>query len=516
MAKGAYYPIYQTMYLYRDTFSAADYGNVGLYPVSTVSPNTGSDKDTYNAIYDGEKGNCYVNTTFGWGYSPTVNLWWVRETYSGGGWEIGWTNDSKNAGVSVPTLSTSSTDIGNSITINFNRQSPSFAHTVDYWLVGTGYTNLISKTSATSYTWNTNNYKSTLLSALPSSTSGNFQIRVSTYNGSTLIGTKYKDLKLKVPTSIKPSITSISGVEANNILKDLELNHYVRTISKIKVSATGAKAGQGSTIASYVWTLGDAKKEGVSPVFEPIDKATLTFKLTIKDARGRSATLTGTSIKQKAYAKPSVEKFKVKRYNSGNPVKINYDLTASYTAFTGATAGNRNLLQYKIDYKVTTANSWTSGRGWTSYLDVPIIASTLPDMATNVEYTVRLTLKDTVNSQTTTTRILKGLSKKWLEVINGETINVIGTLQNNGVPVAAGQSGTAEISTQANIIVSQTINFPKPFASVPTVVISPAGSNPAVYNAYSTQNITKTGFDVFVRTTDARTAYIRWIALETN
>ena len=89
---------------------------------------------------------------------------------------------------SIPTLSSTSFNIGNSITINTNRYSTSFTHTIraqfGAWskTLATGVTN--------SYTWNTSSDASGLYAIIPNKNTGTGYIYVDTYSGSTLIGTK--------------------------------------------------------------------------------------------------------------------------------------------------------------------------------------------------------------------------------------------------------------------------------------------------------------------------------------
>ncbi len=478
MAKGAYYPIYQKLWLYSNAAQAQAYGS--NYS-STISPNTGSDSGSYNAISSVEgKGNCYVDTSVGMtAYYPAFPVWWVP-SWGGSGYAIGWTNDSKNASASVPTLSTSSTDIGNSVTINFNRQSSSFTHTVDYWLVGTGYTNLINKTSATSYTWNTNSYKSTLLRALPTSTSGSFQIRVSTYNGATLVGTEYKDLTLKVPLSIKPTIGSIKAEETNSKLKDtLKVDSFVKGLSKIKVSATGVTAGQGSSISSYTWQIYDTTKTGASPTFSPFNFGSGVFKLTVSDKRGRSTTYTGSNITQVSYSQPSITAFSASRYNEANKTQVQIILKANQTKLS-----DKNTMRYKLEYKKSTETAWKQLKAYSSYQLGNFNVTTVQTIANDAKYNIRVSVQDLIGNVTTSIFTVTSTSKKWLEVTNGETINVIGTLQNNGSNV---------ITEANNSLVKLNLNFTNGATAI--TVQNLGVENPLMYG-WIIQPIYKSGTEI--------------------
>ena len=95
MAKGDFYPVYNTLYIYSDADKAKAYGS---NYASSIYPNTSSDSGTYQAISSIEgKGNVYVDTS--WGlynqHYPAFTVWWIG-TGGGSGWLLGWTNDEKN------------------------------------------------------------------------------------------------------------------------------------------------------------------------------------------------------------------------------------------------------------------------------------------------------------------------------------------------------------------------------------------------------------------------------------
>lgn len=75
------------------------------------------------------------------------------------------------------------------------------------------------------------------------------------------------------------------------------------------------------------------------------------------------------------------------------------------------------------------------------------------------------------------------------------------------------RTGVVEISTTANTNVSKYVSFGTSFSSAPQVVACLAGTVPSRFQGPSVQNITTSGFDVYIRDTTTGTAYVRWIAV---
>lgn len=77
------------------------------------------------------------------------------------------------------------------------------------------------------------------------------------------------------------------------------------------------------------------------------------------------------------------------------------------------------------------------------------------------------------------------------------------------------QAGEAVVTpTAANTPTPYTITFPHPFLAIPVVVVSINGTVPGtIVTGVSTQNITKTGFTVYVTRTNTTETGVRWIAV---
>ena len=242
-------------------------------------------------------------------------------------------------------LNVSSATIGSTqITVNISRASSSFTHKVYYscasnhnWQANSG------NESATSVSWtpsinDCNHY--------PNSTSGTATIKVDTYNGSTWIGTASKTLTMNVPSSVVPSISSVSVTENGG--SEIS-NTFVKGKSKANVSIS-ASGSYSSTISSYSTTItGLSTKSGSSFTSDTLNTAgTITFTTTVKDSRGRSASKSAT-ITVYDYFTPSFT-IKAERCTSDGTIdEVNgtyFKITTAVTSY--ADLGSSNTLTWEV------------------------------------------------------------------------------------------------------------------------------------------------------------------------
>lgn len=151
-------------------------------------------------------------------------------------------------GVSVPTVSSSSVNLGSAVTISTNRLTASATHTLTYAFGNASGT--IATNVGASVSWTPG---LALAAQIPNATSGLCTVTCKTFVGGTETGSSSVTLTLNVPSSVVPSITSVSTAEATSGIAS-QFGGYVRTRSKLTVgiSASGA---QGSTISAYRTTL---------------------------------------------------------------------------------------------------------------------------------------------------------------------------------------------------------------------------------------------------------------------
>lgn len=239
--------------------------------------------------------------------SGYVKVYFDAPTTSGG-WSpgssscsTGWTTCTTIARASsISGLSGNQLNSGVSVTID--RKSSSFTHKVEYKFVNSGWTT-VSSNAATSCSFTP---PLSLASQIPSATSGALTVRVTTYNGSTQIGSSVtKSINLSVPSTVVPNISGLTATRIDNGVPS-SWGIYVKGISQVKITASGASGSYGSTISGYSISgpgLYTNSSSGTSGQLS--STGTQTYTCTVTDSRGRKASKS-VSITVVDYSYPSI------------------------------------------------------------------------------------------------------------------------------------------------------------------------------------------------------------------
>lgn len=252
------------------------------------------------------------------------------------------------------TLSVGDGTLGTAQTLTVTEQASSFTHTITA-KCGTASTTVCTKSTSNSISftpplsWASQNTTGTTVSVT---------YTITTYNGSTNVGSNTYTKKCSIPASIKPSCT-ISVVDPTGTSEIYGVDGYVKGVSKFKVVVTATKA-HGSAIASYKTTANGGTYTSASFTTDVLaSSGSLTIKATVTDKRGRSGTASLT-VNVHDYSFPTVSKLTVHRCNEdgssndeGEYVKVVFD--ASVTDIN-----DQNSSSIYLDYKKTTESSYTT------------------------------------------------------------------------------------------------------------------------------------------------------------
>lgn len=296
----------------------------------------------------------------------------------------------------TPTVSASSVDFGTSVTVTMSRASSSFTHTLKYTFAGSTAT--IGSSLGTSQAWTV---PLNLMSKIPNATSGTLTFTCETYNGSTKIGSKTVNITVKVPSSVKPTVTlSISEGVANIKSK---FGVYVKGLSKLSITATGT-GSYSSTIKSYKITAnGQTFTTATATTNLLTSSGTLTISATVTDSRGRTGTVSNT-VTVYDYTKPVITSFTGVRTNSSGTESD--DGTSMKITIVGKVANiNNNTATYSIKYKPVSSSSYTTPT--ISDTSLSINKSYIyNNISTEESYEVVFTITDAIGNKATDTIII--------------------------------------------------------------------------------------------------------------
>lgn len=301
---------------------------------------------------DGTK-NCSFSSTIG------VNVT-LSGTYYGDITASGTGTFNTIARATIPAVSASSIDMGQSITVNMPRAAASFTHTLTYAFGDTSGT--IGSGLGTSKAWTV---PLSLASQIPSGTSGTCTITCKTYSGNTLVGTKAVSFTAKVPASVKPTIESVAIADTMTAIYN-KFGNMVQGKSKPKLTIT-AGGSYGSTIKTYKTVFEGKSYSGATPTTAVISgSGTVSAAIKVTDSRGRTAT-TNKTWTVAAYKAPAISILTAARCNSDgteNYEGLNAKISA---AFSIASVNSKNTNSYKLEYKIKAGTAWETLKAGNSY-----------------------------------------------------------------------------------------------------------------------------------------------------
>lgn len=354
--------------------------------------------------------------------------------------------------VSVPTVSSSSVNAGSSVTINTNRKSTDLTHVVAYKFGSASGT--ISSSAGASVSWTP---PLSLLSQIPNATSGTVTITVTTKDGSTTIGSKTVSFTLKAPTSVVPSVSSITVVDTVPNVASI-VGRYVQGLSKPK--ATVASAGiYGSTIKESVYSL-DGQVLASGATAKTLTKSgTLTVSAHVTDSRGRKSASETTTISVLPYEPPVFQAFDVSRALPDGTADLegtNFLLVMDGKAQSLVNGSERNQLVVTVYTRLRGATAWTTRDSFTHsalrYNTPRVIEGTYP---IDESYEVRVVIADRFNQAAAQTTVPTAMILMHWDGSNGVGIGKYrerGMLDIGGEAFAESFNGAVYASPIPNVI----------------------------------------------------------------
>lgn len=285
----------------------------------------------------------------------------------------------------------------NAVTVNITRAASSFTHTVVFSFGSYSKTTTGVGTS-TSYAIPTS-----WLNAIPSATSGTAKVTVTTYSGSTKIGSAVsKNFTLTVPSSVVPTISSVTLTEATSGLA-AQFGGYVQNKSRVAVKITAAGA-LSSTIKAYKTSIQGSTLSGASVTSGTLTKSgTSTVTITVTDSRGRTASTT-RSITVNAYTAPKINTFTAIRANGLGAADDNGTMALARIRFSIAAVNDKNGKSYKVEYRPKGTDDWTHAASGSVYAyDSNMLLNI--SLNTDTSYDLRLTVTDFFGSTTASTDV---------------------------------------------------------------------------------------------------------------
>ena len=335
-------------------------------------------------------------------------------------------------------LSRSSATIGSdSITVNITRNSSAYKHKVKLILGDTTY--LLAENVDTSYTFTPS---MSYCNKITTATSGTATVKVETLTGTngSWIADTTKTLTLNVPSNVVPSV-GISGV-ANDQTNGVS----VAGKTTFTVKPVNANGSYGSTITSYSITGGNLNS--VSPngaITDTLNAGDYTFVVKVTDSRGRTAEASKVETVH-AYSSPTISARAFRCNKDGTESSSGVYIAVNFSwEITNLANNNSNAKQYFIQYKTSSASSYTTSVDWTNLSSysgsmTKVLSQTF---STTSSYNIQLKVKDSFGTTTSTLSVstisaLLNIEKNGVgvgKIHENGALDVAGTIYMNGQPV---------------------------------------------------------------------------------
>ena len=376
----------------------------------------------------------------------------LSASFSGsGGWSPGSLNIRGNSFTLTTILRSSSASvsagtIGNTLTINVNRQNPSFKHTIRYaWANKSG---TIASNVDTSATWT---IPLDFANDITNSASGTGTIYVDTYSNGRMTGTQSVTFTATVPDTMKPTLSRVTLSDASTIAQNLIPNPdaFIQVISNIKVAFNGASGSYGSTITGYrAEIVGKSQATNVNGGTLGIMNysGTITVRASVVDSRGRWSEAKDIQVKVLEYFAPALS-FSIARTGSTSstltvtrnakvaPLSVNgvqkntmtltFKVarlgTESYTPDNGPASGTWSSISTLVNSQANLAGNYLANQSW-------VVVGVLEDRFTRTEFATNVATESVVFSYD---RSGVGINK----IRERGALDVAGDIYTNGKPI---------------------------------------------------------------------------------
>lgn len=281
-------------------------------------------------------------------------------------------------------VSVSAGVIGSAVTININRQSSSFKHTVRYSWAGKSGTIATNVDTSTSWT-----IPLDFASDIPNSASGTGTIYVDTYSGSTKTGTQSTTLTASVPGDVKPTFTDVTLSDLNGAAQNLISNSdtFIQIISNIKVAFNGAVGSYGSSITGYYAEI-VGKNQSTSSNGGSLGimnyHGTIKIRASVSDSRGRWSDTKEVSVTVLEYFAPALS-FSIARTGSTSST-LTVTRNAKITPLTvSGSQKNSMTLTFKVARLGTTNFQVDTGPATGSWTSISSLTNSQANLAGNYQ-----------------------------------------------------------------------------------------------------------------------------------
>lgn len=317
-----------------------------------------------------------------------------------GGVTNSWTALTTIARASQPTITPSTFNIGDTITINTNRKSTAFTHTLTFYFgsysyqIGTGITDTV--------TFDTSTIANEMYQQIPNASVGEGNVTAITYNGTTQIGTKNTLFYANVTNSNPTYTAEYQDINSQTTAITNDNQQLIRNNSNLQISISNASAKNYATLSSLTAVINGTTYTGsLRGTGGSIDVGVLnlssntTAQVILTDSRGISTTK-NLSLIILDWVLPTAIISLQRQNNFYSETDIN--VNAEYSSLD-----SKNVITIKVREKKTTDSTYGS---YTTLQDNVTTTLTLDN---NYAWDVQVLVQDLIGSTTYNLTIDRGI-----------------------------------------------------------------------------------------------------------
>lgn len=352
--------------------------------------------------------------TASFGAYAEAGIYYVAVNCSGSGsWSLPTIPRASQPSINTYPNNSPNFNIGDKITIHMNRAASVFTHTVKF---NYGSTSVTVATGVTnSCTFDTSTIANALYALIPNANTYSNTISVTTYNGSTNIGTKTCPYNAKV-VNANPTF-SAAYLDSNSTTSAVTENNQVivRNKSTLRVNVTSAAAQKSATLKTAKCViLGQTVSANISGSSATLNIGTIntsqntTAAVTVTDSRGNSTTK-NLNITVADWQAPSAIITMHRHDNYYSETDVNVD--ADYSSVNGKNA---------ITIQVRTQKQGESS--WSAYQTLEDNVTSVLDLDNEYAWNIQVLLTDSLGGSTTYSTVLsRGMPIIYFDRIKSST-----------------------------------------------------------------------------------------------
>lgn len=297
---------------------------------------------------------------------------------------------------SAVSLSCTSLNPGDSVTVSISSASKSFAHKItlaisDYNLNYNAAAGVLSKDFTVPVQW---------AQAVADGVSKYITVTLTTYKGTRKIGAKSCNLKLVIPATseYKPDFTlSVARVD-NSVPSDW--GEYVKNKSQVLLDIKSLSLKYGAKAVSYSAAVGSVTKRSLPAVFDLTQSGSVTVSITVKDSRG-FAVKKSAKITVCDYSEPHIDLKSLERCDeNGGILRDGTSLLATYTEKFSSVNG-KNSVSVAVKYRQSDSELFSGNEQVSSSPSVICKGAVSPAKS----YVLVFTVADGITTQGTVTQV---------------------------------------------------------------------------------------------------------------